>query len=359
MNVRYIAITDDVDTNKGINEEVIYKNFFNDLYLKDIVKKLKFSLKNKAKTKPLSCRKGLCFGYEEGEKGEWIIDDEEAEIVKRIFREYLVGTSMYKITKDLKNDKIMTASYRKHFKYGDMNNIKHRGPKPNPEYYYLWDVSTITYILRNKQYTGVVVNNIAGEKIILENHHQPIITKADFEKVQEKMKHNKAFGANSHNPMNNLVKCKCCDFAMVKNYYGKHSDVYQCIKCKMWIETSDVENIIKTEVEKRLESKKTTLTGNALAKEKHKILSKINRIENELTKLILEDANNNLIEGFNLKLKELRDNLTNLSTKSNIIFDLNGNQLTQEELKDYKKLAKILFKKVYFKKKIMKLNRSS
>lgn len=138
--------------------------------------------------------------------------------------------------------------------------------------------------------------------------------------------------------------------SMIKNYYGKHIDVYQCIKCKMWIETSDVENIIKPEVEKRLESKKTTLTGNVLAKEKHKILSKINKIENELTKLILEDADNNLIEGFNFKLKELRDNLTNLSTKSNIIFDLNGNQLTKEELKDYKKLAKILFKKVYFKK---------
>ena len=138
--------------------------------------------------------------------------------------------------------------------------------------------------------------------------------------------------------------------SMIKNYYGKHIDVYQCIKCKMWIETSDVENIIKPEVEKRLESKKTTLTGNVLAKEKHKILSKINKIENELTKLILEDADNNLIEGFNFKLKELRDNLTNLSTKSNIIFDLNGNQLTKEELKDYKKLAKILFQKVYFKK---------
>lgn len=61
----------------------------------------------------------------------------------------------------------MTSSYRKYFKYVDLNNIKHRGLKPNPEYYYKWNISTIGYILRNRQYTGCIINKCEGKEYIL------------------------------------------------------------------------------------------------------------------------------------------------------------------------------------------------
>lgn len=109
----------------------------------------------------------LILGYTDDGNGNWLIDEEEASIIKRIFEESIKGKSNYKIAKELEADKIMTSSYRKYFKYGDLNNIKHRGLKPNPEYYYKWNISTIGYILKNRQYTGCIINKCEGEEYIL------------------------------------------------------------------------------------------------------------------------------------------------------------------------------------------------
>ncbi len=119
LSVRFIAVNDGVDSINGIGDEVIYKNFLNHLYIKDIRSKMTCSVRSKASKVPLSCRKGLIICYTEGENGELVIDEEEDSLVRRIFKESISGKSNYKIAKDLETGKIMTSSYRKYFKYGD------------------------------------------------------------------------------------------------------------------------------------------------------------------------------------------------------------------------------------------------
>lgn len=349
MGIRFIAVNDDVDSIKGISDDVIYKNFFNDLYIKDIRRKMLYSLGNKAKNKPLSCRNGACFGYELDEQGNWIINTEEANIVRRIFEDYLNGKSCRKIAKSLENDKIMTSSYRKFFKYGDMCNIKHKGIKPNPEYYYKWDTSTICYILANRQYTGCIVNNLKGVETVLENHHEPTIDDETFRKIQT-LSNGKVYFNNQNNELKNFVKCGCCGYAMIKTSYGTHQDVYQCIRCKKWIDTDVIEATIKTEVEKKLAEAKPVLTGNKLAKEKQRLKARIESIEGQITELILSEASDSEISILNDEIKHIQEQMNNISINKNILYDVNGNELTEEQLKNWKLVAKTLFKKATFKK---------
>ena len=65
----------------------LYKKNFNYLYIKDIRRKMMYTVKRKATQVSLSCRKGLILGYTEDGNGNWLIDEEEASIVKRIFEE--------------------------------------------------------------------------------------------------------------------------------------------------------------------------------------------------------------------------------------------------------------------------------
>lgn len=353
LEIRFIAITDNIDSINGIGDEVIYKNFFNYLYIKDIRRKMMYTVKRKATQVPLSCRKGLILGYTDDCNGNWLIDEEKASIIKRIFEESIKGKSNYKIAKELESDKIMTSSYMKYFKYGDLNNIKHIGLKPNPEYYYKWNISTIGYILRNRQYTGCIINKCEGKEYILENHREVIISDDVFEKNQYQkvccMK-------STNNELKNFVKCKKCDYGMIKTSYGIHKDVYQCRTCKMWIEAADAEKLIKNSVENDLKEKEPVLIGNKLAKEKQKLKDKIQNIENEITNLIILDAPDEEISNKSNEIKLIKEKIAKLSTNKSLIYDVNGNQLSNDDMNNFKKVAMALYKKAYFIKVDGKVN---
>lgn len=346
LGIRFIAVNDGVDSINGIGDEVIYKNFFNHLYIKDIRSKMMYSIRSKASKVPLSCRKGLILGYTDGENGEWLIDEEEASLVRRIFKEAISGKSYYKIAKDLEADKLMTSSYRKFFKYGDLNNIKHKGIKPNPDYYYKWDCSTIGYILKNRQYTGCIINKCEGIEYVLENHHPAIISIDEFNKAQVEKKSN---FSTTNNELKNFVKCKKCGCAMIKSSYGIHKDVYQCTNCKTWIDSQVVEDLIKKEVETNLKERKPSLVGNKLAKEKQKIRDKIINLENDISELIINDAPDDEIVKKSNEIMALKESLKNLNNCKNI-YDINGNKLNEDDMKNFKKVAMSLYEKAYFSK---------
>ena len=288
----------------------------------------------------------IILGYTEGENGEWLIDEEEASLVRRIFKEAVSGKSYYKIAKDLEADKVMTSSYRKYFKYGDLNNIKHKGIKPNPDYYFKWDCSTIGYILKNRQYTGCIINKCEGIEYVLENHHPAIISVDEFNKAQVEKKRN---FSTTNNELKNFVKCKKCWCAMIKSSYGIHKDVYQCTNCKTWIDSQVVENLIKKEVETNLKNRKPMLVGNKLAKEKQKIKDKIMNLENDISELIINDAHDDEIVKKSNEITALKESLKNLNNCKNI-YDINGNKLNEDEMKSFKKVAMSLYEKAYFSK---------
>lgn len=119
-------------------------------------------------------------GYTKDRKGNLVIDPEQAEVVKRIYREYLEGSSMDKIAKGLEKDGILTGAGKKK-----------------------WWTSTINKILRNEKYIGDallqktyttdflnktrVKNNGIVPQYYVENNHEAIIPKDIFLRVQEEL----------------------------------------------------------------------------------------------------------------------------------------------------------------------------
>lgn len=124
------------------------------------------------------CNTNRFLGYDKDEHGELIINEKEAEIVKRIFNEYLEGKSFVGIAKGLEKDNILTAAGKKKW----------------------WD-TTVAGILANEKYCGTLLqqktitidflshkrvkNKGIDKQYRIEDNHEPIISKEIFNKVQE------------------------------------------------------------------------------------------------------------------------------------------------------------------------------
>jgi len=124
----------------------------------------------------------------------------------------------------------------------------------------------------------------------------------------------------------------------------------------MWIEAVDVENLIKNSVENDLKEKEPVLIGNKLAKEKQKLKDKIQNIENEITNLIILDAPEEEISNKSNEIKLIQEKITKLSTNKSLIYDVNGNQLSNDDMNNFKKVAMAMYKKAYFIKVDGKIN---
>ena len=151
-NVRYIAITDNIDTflDSTNNDIAPFKAIMNDMYAKDISKKIKSSLKAKQKEGKWVGSK-TPFGYikDPNNKNHLIIEEEQAHIVKRIYNMCLDGLSFYKISKELTNEGIKTPAQYYEYKWRSNYNCK----------YGMWHSKTIYDILTNRIYTGDTVQN--------------------------------------------------------------------------------------------------------------------------------------------------------------------------------------------------------
>ncbi len=174
----------------------------------------------------------LFLGYDKDAEGNLIINPEQAEIVKRIFREYLEGASCKKIGRGLERDGILTV----------------RGSSR-------WHDSTIRKILENEKYMGDVllqktytvdflrkkrvVNNGVMPQYYIEGHHEPIIPKELFLKVQEEIARRgserdclgKKRGFSSNHCFSQMVYCAECGEQYRRihwNNRGKKSIVWRC-----------------------------------------------------------------------------------------------------------------------------------
>ena len=197
-NVRYIAITDNIDTflDSSNNDIAPFKAIMNDMYAKDISKKIKSSLKAKQKEGKWVGSK-TPFGYikDPNNKNHLIIEEEQAHIVKRIYNMCLDGLSFYKISKELTNEGIKTPAQYYEYKWRSNYNCK----------YGMWHSKTIYDILTNRIYTGDIVQNKRtkvnykikkiiknkpSQYIVVENTHEAIIDKEMFYEVQKRIPKN-------------------------------------------------------------------------------------------------------------------------------------------------------------------------
>lgn len=198
-NVRYIAVTDNIDTflDSSNNDIAPFKAIMNDMYAKDISKKIKSSLKAKMKEgKWVGGRTPFGYVQDKTNKNHLVINTEQADVVKKIFDMCLEGLSFFKIAKQLTNEGIKTPAQYYSFEWKRNYNLK----------YGSWNPKTIRDILTNRMYIGdmvqnrrnkvnykvkKIIQNNPNNYIIVENTHEAIIDKDTFYEVQMRIPKNK------------------------------------------------------------------------------------------------------------------------------------------------------------------------
>ncbi len=217
-DVRYIAINDNVDTIKNENEMMIFKNVFNDWYARDTSKKIKAVFNAKGKSgKPLTTI--LPYGYKKSDtdKNVWIVDEETADVVRKVFQLCIDGYGPSQIARMLSEDMVLTPTAYQCDKNGTLSTVK------NP---YRWTQTTIVGMLEKPEYIGHTVNfktkrksykhkkkiNIPKEDwLIFENTHEAIISQHDFDLVQELRKNKRKIQkCGEINPFSGTVYCSDC-----------------------------------------------------------------------------------------------------------------------------------------------------
>lgn len=159
-HVRFIAANDNLDTANGFDIMSIFRDVINEWYVADTSRKIKTVFKSRME-KGLRCSGSVSYGYlaSKEDKGEWIIDEEAAAIVRRIFHSVLAGESVANIAKALRSEKIPIPS--EHWKRigAPVRAAKYADP-------YAWSASTIGYILKRPEYMG---RKVLG-KTVCENY---------------------------------------------------------------------------------------------------------------------------------------------------------------------------------------------
>ena len=190
-NIRYVAITDGIDTyiDSTNNDITPFKAIMNDMYAKDISKKIRSVLKEKQKQGEYMCSIPA-YGYKRHPtvKNKLVIDEQVRDIVEKIFDMYANGYGSVEIVNFLNSNKYLSPTgYRKTGLVQEQN-------KTN----YNWNEVTLCNMLKNEVYIGNTVQNKRSiisykvkkfrtvdkeEHIRVENTHEPIIDKDTFEKV--------------------------------------------------------------------------------------------------------------------------------------------------------------------------------
>jgi len=195
-HVRFIAVNNGIDSEKPDTLEFApFINIMSEWYARDISKKVKTGIRTKgASGKPVATEAVYGYMKDPNNKDFWIIDKEAAEVVRLIYSLFIEGKNRNQIAIYLKNEQISTPSF--YLKDHDRGTVK--GKPLKEENRYNWNKCTLTKILTRQEYCGDVVNfrtathyrdkhSVYVDKSqwqIIENVHEPIIDRTDFETVQ-------------------------------------------------------------------------------------------------------------------------------------------------------------------------------
>ena len=194
-DIRLVAVSDGIDTFDGDNELAPIKNLFNEWYARDISKKRRISNKIKGNSgEPMG---PPLYGYKKDpdDPKHWIVDDEAAAVVRRIFDMTISGMGAEQIATKLEADNVLTPRA-----YWLTKGVKRpgRGKEQPPTH---WNCSSVIHILTAQEYCGDIINfktysksyklkkrieNDPENWVIFKDVHTPIIERAVWEKVQEK-----------------------------------------------------------------------------------------------------------------------------------------------------------------------------
>ena len=194
-DIRLVAVSDNIDTDEGENELAPIRNLFNEWYARDISKKRRIS--NKIKGNAGEPMGQAPYGYIKDPENpkRWIVDEEAAQIVRRIYRMTLEGVGTEQIAAKLEEDGVLTPRA-----YWQSKGINRPGKvKDLPPTH--WNSSSVIKMLSVQEYCGDILNfktysksyknkkrleNDRENWAIFKDVHEPIIERAVFEQVQQK-----------------------------------------------------------------------------------------------------------------------------------------------------------------------------
>ena len=220
-DIRLVAVSDNIDTAEGENELAPIRNLFNEWYARDISKKRRIS--NKIKGNAGEPMGQPPYGYikDPNDPKHWIVDDEAAQVVRRVYSMTLEGFGTEQIATQLEKDGVLTSRA-----YWLTKGIKHPGKgKQQPPT--KWNSSTITKILSLQEYCGDILNfktysksyknkkridNDRENWVVFQDVHEAIIERAVYEQVQQKRGKIRKRRTNNgeHNMFSGLLVCADC-----------------------------------------------------------------------------------------------------------------------------------------------------
>ena len=376
LDIRFIAINDNVDSNiQTENDLTPFKNVFNEWYARDTSKKIRAVFKAKGNSgKHLSTNSPFGYKKDPNDKDKWIIDEDAAATVRRIFQMFVDGYRISEIGHKLTEEKVETP----------MLYYINRGIKTNArsEYPEIWDSMSIKYILDQTAYAGHTVNFQTAVKsyktkkqirlpkedwIIYRNTQEPIIDEKTFETVQQMRKVKRARTKyNEPNMFSGLLYCADCgnhltiqrvarnrkmDNFSCATYRKKKKGLCSCHR----ILVSDLETIVKEDLQKVCEyaflhekeftdeylsgSKRETVKFQAKTKAELKRLSERQEEIGRVIRKLYEDNVNGRItdERFDFLAKSYDDEVNDLKTKIQELQNALASSVQDEE-----KLSKFL-----------------
>lgn len=243
--VRYIAMNDGIDTMKDNNDIAPFKNILNEMYSKDISKKVHSSYLLKAqKGQFTGCLAPFGYKKDPEDKNHLLVDEETAPVVRQIFSYALEGHGPNYIRRRLEENQIPCPTWWNR-KRG-LRNIRTKWEKKDPvNGQFVWDFSVIKELLMNPVYTGAIASQKAhykfkigtiGDKkpeewIVVEGQHEAIIDRENFNIVQEKLKSRQRPGKSGEISLfAGLMKCGECGKALcIRTTHEKFPKrVYSC-----------------------------------------------------------------------------------------------------------------------------------
>ena len=331
-HIRFIAINDGIDNlNQRYDISVPIKNIVNAQYAEDISKKVMASVTLKQKTGQfIGAFASYGYAKDPNNKNRLVIDEPAAIVVRRIYSLFTSGTGTQTIAKILNADGIPCPSM-----YKQMNGEKYHNSNKLLGTSY-WTYSTIRNILKSRMYIGDMVQHKCNasrynydsrsvpesEWVIVENTHEPIVTREEWETVQEMIRVKyKSTNLKSSHIFSGLIKCKECGRGMTKIAYkgvvklacGSYKRLGPSICSRHAILMTELEDIVLNAINEHI-SKLCNIEA-AVTK-----TSSFNRKGNDIGKRIALLSNN--IESTKMK-------------KMNLYSDYQDKLLTREEFVEY------------------------
>lgn len=327
LNIRYIAIMDNIDSSKGLNDFLPIQDWFNEMHAKNTSQKVRAVLKNKGES-GISLANNVPYGYkkDENNKTKWLVDGTSAEIVKEIFSLFIQGHGTFEIARILRERKVLTPS-----EY----NASISTNSNNQEYQYKWCGTTVAGILDRQEYIGDTVNfkcttrsykdktrvNLPKEdRKIFKNTHEPIIDEYTWN-IAKQLRNNRKKRAKSGKKsiFSGLLFCYDCGKKMYfqspvvdlrnKDHYRCSSYKHDTSACSShYISDNVLQSIVLENIQRvvyYMKDYENLFIQEQLAKSTQDEIKQVSKNKKEL-----EKAKNRVIEIDNLFMHIYEDNVS-------------------------------------------------